>query len=378
VTLAARAPEASLENNANNPTPPGRREPRYELRRLLWDVSGLRRIKGCGRGRRAEFVGVRHSPGHGAGFSGLVTCGSVWACPVCSAKILARRSLELGVGLLSWENSGGQLVMGTLTMRHNRGHSLVQEWDALAKSWDSILRSRVWKKWLTRLGSPGLIRVVEVTYGENGWHVHLHFVLLVADSVFADSVDAFGSWVTAKWSRGLEASGMPGALSAGQDVHMVEGVTAASELGEYLAKSTAYGVADSLGRELMGSWSKEARGFHSTVPAWRIAEEFGQTGEAILLDRWSEYERGSKGRRQSTWSRGLRDLLGLNDEKSDEEIAEEVHGDEDLVRITAAGWETAWRSHVPTCRILAAVETGGTAGLRAYLTDNGIEFTEVA
>jgi hypothetical protein len=301
----------------------------------------------------------------------------VWACPVCSAKILAKRSLELGVGLLSWENSGGQLVMGTLTMRHHRGHSLVSEWDALQSAWNSILRSRVWKKWLDRLGSPGLVRVVEVTFGDNGWHVHLHFVLLVSGAGAPDLVRAFGAWLTEKWVRALDSAGMPGALVRAQDVHLVDSVRAASELGEYLAKSTAFGAAESLGRELMGTWSKDARGVHSTVPAWRIAEQFGWTGEAELLDLWGEYEKGSKRRRQSTWSQGLRDLLGIGQEETDEEIAAEVVGDTDLVRITAAGWTAALASGVPTCRILAAVEEGGTPGLRAYLDAQGIEYVEV-
>ncbi|WP_285250871.1 hypothetical protein [Pseudarthrobacter sp. fls2-241-R2A-168] len=30
-----------------------------------------------------------------AGFSGMATCGSTWACPVCSAKIAATRALDL-------------------------------------------------------------------------------------------------------------------------------------------------------------------------------------------------------------------------------------------------------------------------------------------
>jgi hypothetical protein len=296
---------------------------------------------------------------------------------VCSAKILARRSLEIGVGLLTWENAGGSLVMGTLTMRHHKGHGIVQEWDSLQAAWNSILRSKVWKKWLRRLGSPGLVRVAEVTYGANGWHVHLHFVLCVDSSSSTQLVEAFGSWIAAKWSRGLEAAGMPGALQLGQDVHLVEGIKAASELGEYLAKSTAYGAAESLGRELMGQWSKGARGVHGTAPAWSIAEAFGETGEVEMLDLWHEYERGSKGRRQCTWSRGLRDLLGIGTESTDEEIAEEVQGDADLVQITAAGWESAWRSAAPTSRILQAVEEGGVIGLRAYLDRQGIEYQEV-
>lgn len=380
---------APLENNANKCTPPppriggadvetrrseGLREQRYELLRLLWDVSQLRRLRGCRRGRRAEVVGVRWTEGQGAGFSGLVTCGSVWSCPVCSARILARRSLEIGAGLLSWERQGGRLVMGTLTMRHHRGHSLVQEWDALQESWHGMIRSRVWKKWLRRMGSPGLVRVVEVTYGDNGWHVHLHFVLLVAEDVDTGLVGEFTGWLFPKWHRALSAAGMPGALARGQDAHLVESVEAAVAVGEYLAKSTAYGAAESLGRELMGTWSKAARGEHGTEPAWRIAERFGWTGEVDLLSLWGEYERGSKGRRQATWTHGLRALLALGEEATDEQIAAEVVGDEDLVQITADGWTAALASGEPLCRILQAVEDGGTERLRDYLDRLGIAY----
>jgi hypothetical protein len=350
------------------------RDRRYGLRMLLWDVSGLGRLRSCGRGRRGEYVGVRGVQGGAVGFSGLMSCGSVWACPVCSARILAQRSLELGCGLLSWEGQGGRVAMGTLTMRHDRGHSLVEEWEALSRAWDSILRSRVWAKWRERLGSPGLVRVVEVTYGPNGWHVHLHFALLLAGTVSTPDLDELAHWLTAKWDRALRRAGMPGALAVGQDLHLVDGDQAAVELGGYLAKSTAYGAAESLGRELMGTWSKTARFEHSTDPAWHLAERFRETGELDLLDLWHQYEKGSKGRRQATWTNGLRKLLDLGVEETDEEIAAHTLDSADRVLITAAGWHTAWRSPKPTSRILAALHGGGTPALCAYLDAQGIEY----
>lgn len=367
---------AALENIANKVTPPSHRTARYALRDMLWTHSDLPRLRHCGRSRTGDFVGVRCA-GETSGFSGLQSCGSVWACPVCSAKIAARRSLELGCGMLSWENSGGRLFMGTLTMRHHKGHRLAQEWDALGRAWKNVIKTRVWKKWLDRLGSPGLVRVVEVTYGDrNGWHVHLHFVLLVAGDQTGLLQD-FRSWLVGKWARAIEAEGFPGALEVGQDVRLVEGVDAAADLGQYLAKSTAYGAAEQLGRELMGSWTKGARGDWSTVPAWRIAEAFQATGEVDYLDLWHEYEKGSKGRRQCTWSRGLRDQLVLDPEKTDEEVAAEEIGTEDLIRLDRFAWKAVLALPWPTSHLLDVVEKKGLEGLKAFLSANGILYTEV-
>ena len=71
---------------------------RHRLRRL----STLKRVRKCGyctAGAEGGGPGLRLTAnpkgGNIAGFSGLATCGSVWACPVCSAKIATRRAEEL-------------------------------------------------------------------------------------------------------------------------------------------------------------------------------------------------------------------------------------------------------------------------------------------
>lgn len=352
-----------------------RRTARYELRRTLWQVSNLRRLKNCGRARTGDHVGVRSGSGS-SGFSGLQHCGSVWACPCCSAVVSARRSVEIGCGLLAWERMGGRLLMGTLTMRHHRGHRLASEWDALASAWDSVIRSQVWKRWKDRLGMVGNLRVVEVTDGDNGWHAHLHLVLLIGgDAEALELVNEFTSWLLSKWARALEKRGFPGALDVGQDVHLVEGIEAAAQVGEYLSKASAYGTSESVGRELLGSWTKGARGTWSTVPAWRLAEQFAATGEADLLDRWHEYEKASKGRRQVTWSRGLRDLLDLDAELSDEAVAAEEVGTVDLLRLDKHAWAMVLAQPWPTSRLLDVLDKRGLSGLRAFLDANGILYT---
>jgi hypothetical protein len=323
-------------------------------------------------------VGVRHSPANGAGFSGLQSCGSVWVCPICSAKILARRSMETGVLLVGWENRGGRHVMGTLTMRHHRGHSLVQEWDALAKAWASVTASKVWQKWQARLGSPGWVKVVQVTTGDNGWHVHIHFVLLVDGTCREADVAELAGWLVPKWSRALARAGMAGALEVGQELHLVDGVEAASQLGEYLNSDTAYGTAESLGRELFASASKQARTDHATRPVWRLIEEFAETGDLGLLELWHEYERGSHGRQQMAWSKGLRELLALGPEQTDEEIAAEEVGDRDLVQISRDGWRQVLAASWLPSQILDLMESDGIAAVCRFLTTEGVDHWEVS
>jgi Replication protein len=375
--IASLAPR---EHANNFSPPPSRRLERYELRDRLREFSQVRRCKGCGYWMRSEVVGVRHSEALGAGFSGLVTCGSVWVCPVCSAKIMARRSVETGVLLLGWENLGGRHVMGTLTMRHHKGHGLAALWDALQAAWHSVIRARVWSKWKSRVGSPGVVKVVEVSYGDNGWHVHIHFVLLVAGGTIESDVAELAGWLLPKWQRALGRNGFD-CLGVGQDLHLVDGLEAASQLGEYLTKQTAYGTADSLGRELFGSQSKHVRGFSRTVPHWRLAEDFLATGDLDCLRLWHEMERASHGRRQYSVSKGLRELMALGPEKSDEEIAREEAGDRDLVQITRAGWKAVLRANREgrwgPVRILEVMEAEGVDGLCQWLEVEGIEHQEV-
>jgi hypothetical protein len=170
---------------------------------------------------------------------------------------------------------------------------------------------------------------------------------------------------------------MPGSLVVGQDLHLVDGIEAASVLGEYLAKATAYGTAESLGRELFASWSKGSRTWHSTEPVWRLVEAFAETGDLDLLALWHEYEKGSHGRKQMAWSNGLRELMAMGPEKSDEEIAAEEAGDRDLVQITRDGWAAVLASDWSPVMILEVLETQGIVALQRFLDANGIEHQEV-
>ena len=123
---------------------------RYSARSVLADLTSLGRVKTCGTAC-GTAVAVRHSGGS-AGFAGLETCGSVWACPVCSAKVRAHRSAELERALTAHLSRGGSAHFLTLTMRHRRDPRtnatlpLADLWDDLASAWDAAKSGRVFRE----------------------------------------------------------------------------------------------------------------------------------------------------------------------------------------------------------------------------------------
>lgn len=365
-----------LDTYANNFAPPSEGPPkvsprsrRYGRRTLLWDVSTLERVRKCGRVRRDADVRVRGSEGGPVGFAGLCSCGSVWACPVCNAKIMARRSDELNAAITTWHARGGRVGLLTLTLRHSRSDSLDSCWSVLSGAWKRVVDGRVWRKWRDRLGSPGYVRAVEVTHGGNGWHVHIHLLLFLRN---VQVLEDFEEWIIPKWVRSVQALGFAAPTGDGQDLRLISGCSDPA-VADYLTKAS-----DNLGLELTHSQGKTARRANATVPPWQLLTDVLEDGDADALDLWTEWEEGSRGRRQINWSRGLRELLDLTAEKSDEDIAAETPGDDDLVLIPGEEWDghILRRPHLIP-KILDAAEKGPSR-LRRFLIREGIAFSEVA
>src|SRR5690554_1611622 len=88
--------EARVDTCEKNTRRVAARRDRFAAREVLWMESDLRRVAYCGRFASGDSVVVkRAADGSGAGLGGVQSCGSVWACPVCSEKINAERQAEL-------------------------------------------------------------------------------------------------------------------------------------------------------------------------------------------------------------------------------------------------------------------------------------------
>lgn len=344
----------------------GRKVERYERRSLLWEVSGLERVRKCGRVAvdAGGSVGLRIAGGR-AGYSGLATCGSVWACPVCASKIARQRSDDLG-HVLSWAVGEGQTVaMLTLTGRHHKGQPLRALWDTIVKAWASVTSGRPWQRIRDAWGLLGFVRVIEVTHGaEHGWHPHLHVVLVLEGEQTRECVEKLGEAIWPRWLRALERRGLTALRAPGLDIR-----TSADDVAEGIA---AYFV-KSLAAEATHGHAKHGRGGGRTP--FQILADFGATGDADDLALWREWEEVSKGRRQLTWSQGLRELAGLAAEQSDEEIAEMDLGTDDVLVMDAQ----TWRAVAPVqVHLLIAAERFGLPGARGWLRTRGLPWKEHA
>jgi len=394
----------SVEQPTDNGRRQSRRDGRWAAKRVLWNDSALPRVQSCGRvGVLPDGAARVRATGAGvdrrAGFAGVATCGSVWACPTCSARILAGRQAELAEAMGTWHDGGGRIALLTLTMRHRKGQALADLWDGVSHAWSKVTSGRAWVAAQQLHGSPvdrvvvqgkrrgetvtdrriGWARVVETTHGRNGWHVHLHVALFVpAESTAASLADLAGR-MYARWEGALRSRGFSAVADHGVDVKLWGG--AGDPLADYFVKGTYSapdaGDLEAAALELARGDLKHARGGNRTP--FRILSDVVRLGLADDLALWHEWERGSKGRRQLTWSTGLRALLVAADERTDDELAADELGtaDDDLVELPASSLRMLadLGLHALVLDVAERDDTG--AGLRSYLTARGIPWADV-
>lgn len=368
---AAAAPEARLDNNAKSS---GNRSDRWVARAVNWEYSKLPRCRKCGRVTVTPdgTVGVR-ADGNSVGYAGLATCGSVWSCPVCNSRIQNVRRLEVGVALANLHANGGGAAFGAITVRHHAGQPLDGLLAGLTYGIARIAQDKSVRQLREKLGYIGRIQALEVTLGANGWHPHRHpLVLFSAPPDRGELVELHLAEFRA-FRAGVVRKGFESPLDLAQIMMPVE-LGTESVLGDYFAKSSYR--ADAAGWELTSTQSKTGRKGSRTP--WQLLESFRTSGDMDDLDRWNEYELAMKGRRALTFSRGLRDLLGIGAEASDEEIADREVGDSSDTGFRVLDWSPIRRNALLGAGLLNAVTPAGnwSAG-REYAREQGIEIGEV-
>lgn len=297
-----------------------------------------------------KFVKVYKTTNY-AHYGGLVTCGSVWQCPVCSARICERKRVELVKATERWKASGGLVLLGTQTAPHRMGQPLKQCLSMFTRSRFLLRHRKPWKRIAAGIGLAGTVRALEVTYGENGWHVHAHELMFLRPG----EVDPRGlqEMLLEEWKKACVDSGLP--MPNHHGLQIDDG----SKAAKYASK---WGMED----ELTKAHVKTGKGNHWTP--WDFLRLVDQ-GDMQGVPLFTEYAKAFKGRRQLVWSEGLRDLLGLGKELTDEEIAAQVdEGSILLGMLTRENWDLVLRAD-KRGELLEAAAAEGWGGVLKFISD---------
>ena len=116
-----------------------------------------------------------------ARFANLAVCGSVWACPICAERIARQRAADVDSVLQQHRAQGGRLMFVTLTHQHDRDGKLSEQLRRQGDALKTMQEGRSYKTLMHENGVLGMVRGLEMTHSNaNGWHVHLHLLVLLA------------------------------------------------------------------------------------------------------------------------------------------------------------------------------------------------------
>jgi len=394
----AVAPEKELAGTVHDP----RQGQRWRLQRaaqhILSDTKpregGLAfvyRVSMCQRGGTGQGARKinRNPEGTRAAYRNLQTCGSVWHCPICAPKIATGRCREMD-SAIGQHGIDRRIYFITYTVQHDRDDSgsgqLGAQLGCLRKSLSRAKASRAWREVMTRAGSIGSIRALEITYGEmNGWHSHAHEIRFAEPGgLVVDREGKTVRWLSPLyalsrlWVRELIARNVAGLdpLDAPLDRRkklrslLVRGLTVQD--GTYAARYVAeFGTAPEKGLwvsgELALSHIKTARRTGHCTPWGLLADALG--GDARSRDLFREYAKELHGVPQLYWSRGLKAHFKIEDIEDDSLAAEPDKTCSQFVAIVDdEDWSRVLRYNA-RFELLRAAAIDGPLGVSAYLLD---------
>lgn len=119
-----------------------------------------------------------------ARFIGNSTCKSAWACPVCTARQMAKYGSKIASAIDALKQQGLVAAMLTFTIPHTSGFTCYQATEILYNTWKAFTvhgngkqqtnKNDIFAKFMGEFQSKHRVRVCEYTWGKAGWHPHFH------------------------------------------------------------------------------------------------------------------------------------------------------------------------------------------------------------
>ncbi|MQY50843.1 protein rep [Rhodocyclus gracilis] len=297
-----------------------------EQHRTCWCCRSLKRESGS--------VGVfRNADGSGSSLTGLNRCGEIWTCPVCAARICEERRRELSAGMTAHVGNGGAAYLFTLTFPHEADHDLGEMLERFANVRQRMQNSRTWKRLMQQAGCVGRVSALELTISqENGWHPHVHMLVFAKAGGLGEGapINEHGDLdspeiaeLRLQWVNLLLKVGFGDRSKVTDMMKHSFNVRGGTKAAEYIAK---YGRDERWGAssEMTASYQKtgaagERQGLMHFTPFQLLT--WAGNGDAWAACRFREYAKHIAGKRAITWTPGLKKALGVDSDRTDDEIA---------------------------------------------------------
>ena len=345
--------------------PMGFRAERFALQEVARSILPTSRTAKCLRIRaHGQQAQVWRSKEFGtASYGGLQTCGSVWACPVCAAKIAERRRAEVVAAMTAHKVAGGCVNMLTLTTPHGRNDNLAELLEKQAKALRAFWIDWTVKAVLAEMGTVGQIRALEVTNGRksaanNGWHPHYHILLFCGSGVdlacFSTAqMQVWADRLHERWAAKCQAAGL-GLPSREHGLKLDDGSYAA-----------AYAAKWGLEHEMTKGHTKKAKqGSETPFDLLRAVLADPDDKQAAAL--FKEFAETFKGKRQLHWSKGLKARFAI-EEVADEQLVDRLEDDAELLGLLTLD---QWRDVLAAkgrAVVLCCAASGGWPAVCDYL-----------
>lgn len=250
---------------------------------------------------------------------GVGSCGSVWLCPVCNPKIARTRQDEVLKALKTNGERGGVCMLVTMTFSHGIEDNLVELLPKFMHALSRMKASRAYKNLKESIGYHGQTRSLEFTYSDkNGWHPHVHEIYFLRSKISEQQAkqfefDLFNLWKKYAVKHGLGEPLREYGVNVQYSVDQKENL---KNLAAYVA-GWAFEVTHTHTKE------STTRTQYPGMTPWEMLEALTTQKKRDARLEWlfRQFADAVHGRTQLFWSRGLKELFGIN-EISDETIAD--------------------------------------------------------
>ena len=244
---------------------------------------------------------MRNPESRRAYYNHVCTCGNSKLCPVCSVRIMGKRSAEIRQAVHAWlaESPENTCYMLTLTLAHSASDNLIFLLRVLKNALIVFWKSGSVNRMFALSGRAGRITSTEIQFSRhNGFHPHQHIL------VFCKKFDIDVSLLRRFWLSALETAS--GSASWEHGLNCIEARSAEN----YLCKISS--------EMAMGNLKQgRATGHYSPMQILFEAASGADWAENIFCELFQSL----KGMNALRWSRGLKARSGIN-EVSDQQITD--------------------------------------------------------